>query len=522
MISSPERGGTVSTPTLRQILRDQLAPADPRILCGHDRLDVPVRWVHSSEIYEIGPLLTGGELLLTTGLGLRGLDGGTRKHYVHDLAERGVAAVAFEVGRTFDEVPDEMVRAGSAARLPIIELRSVVPFIDVCRAVNTSIAAREVDELRMRALLDDALHDDLAAGAGVAPMLGHLADLLDAPVVLVTAAGALVSAHGVDDDSAAWRVVDRAVAEVPVRSRGRSLARLVVGERAGAPTVPYAEALLRAAAGPVSVGLTRAGVRGSALAARLVEDLVDGRPLRRADLETRLAGAGVTVGGPSVLVPLAAEAPDPRMADAAVAAAAFDSMARSIVDATVYALVSVPVGGPGDVDPVERVASGLARSTGLGRTTIVVGDPVGIDRSRPGADASRTLTDSLRRCARQLGLAASAVSPAGAGRRVHTAREMLVDEAIGTLEPSVRAELSALAAPLAAHDERASTELVRTLAVHLAHGCSATRSAEVLHIGRQSLYQRLERIRVVLGFDPTEPSVYASMMVALRSLAAGA
>lgn len=243
--------------------------------------------------------------------------------------------------------------------------------------------------------------------------------------------------------------------------------------------------------------------------------------MRPADLRIRLAGAGLSAAGPTLVVPLAAEAPDPRMADAAVAGADFDAMARSIVDATVYALVSVPVGGPGDVDPVERVVSDLARAGGLGRTTIVVGDPVGVDRSRPDADASRTLTDSLRRCARQLGLVASAVSPAGAGRRVHTARELLVDEVIGTLEPSVRTELTALAAPLAAHDERASTDLVRTLAVHLAHGCSATRSAEVLHIGRQSLYQRVERIRVVLGFDPTEPSVYASMMVALRSLAGG-
>lgn len=508
------------TPTLREILDNELAAAEPRILSGHEHLDAPVRWVHSSEIYEIGPLLTGGELLLTTGLGLRGLDAGTRKHYVQDLAQRGVAAVAIEVGRTFESVPEEMVRAGSVARLPIIELRAVVPFIDVCRAVNTSIAAREVDELRLRSTLVDALHDDLAAGAGVAPMLGHLSEILGAPVVLVSTSDALLSAHGVDDDSAAWRIVDRAVAEAVVLSKGRPMARLVVGERADAGPNPFAESLLRAAAGPVAVGLTRTGVRGSALAARLVEDLVDGRPMRPADLRTRLAGAGVSVAGPTVVVPLAAEAPDPRMADAAVAGAALDSVARSIVDATVYALVAVPAGGgQGTPDPVDRVVSSLVpRGNRLPGATVVVGTPCRLDDLGPGTDTAAVLSESLRRCGRQLGLAASTAARLGTDRRVFTSRELLADDAVRMLDPAVRAELRSLVEPLVSNDERSSSDLVRTLAVHLSNGCSATRSAAALHIGRQSLYQRIERIRTVLGFDPTEPAVYASMMLALRSL----
>ncbi|MFE0750496.1 PucR family transcriptional regulator [Gordonia sp. NPDC058843] len=509
-----------TSPTLREILDNQLAAAEPRVLSGRESLDAPVRWVHSSEIYEIGPLLTGGELLLTTGLGLRGLDAGTRKHYVHDLAQRGVAALAVEVGRTFEDVPEEMVRAGSAARLPIIELRAVVPFIDVCRAVNTAIAAREVDELRVRATLVDALHDDLAAGAGVAPMIGRVAQILGAPVVLVSTSGALLSAHGVDDDSAAWRVVDRAVSEAVVLSKGRPMARLIVGERADAHPIPFVESLLRAAAAPVGVGLARTGVRGSALAARLVEDLVDGRPMRPADLRTRLAAAGVSLAGHTVVVPLAAEAPDPRMADAAVAGAALESVAHSIVDATVYALAAVPAGAvEGGADPVDQVVSALVqRGNRLGRTTVVVGRPCSLDHLGPTSDVAAVLTESLRRCGRQLGPAASTAVRLGTDRRVFTSRELLADDAVRAFDPAIRAELRFLVEPLVSHDERSSSDLVRTLTVHLTHGCSATRSAAALHIGRQSLYQRLERIRTLLGFDPTESSVYASMMLALHSV----
>ncbi|UPG67100.1 PucR family transcriptional regulator [Gordonia hongkongensis] len=165
------------------------------------------------------------------------------------------------------------------------------------------------------------------------------------------------------------------------------------------------------------------------------------------------------------------------------------------------------------------MASSLTRQGNrIGRTTVVVGNPCVIDDVGPGADVASALSASLRRCGRQLGLAASTAAGLEAGRRVFTSRELLVDEAIGALDPALRTELRSLVEPLVAADGRSSSDLVRTLAVHLAHGCSATRSAAALHIGRQSLYQRLERIRTVLGFDPTDPAVYASTMLALRSV----
>lgn len=50
--------------------------------------------------------------------------------------------------------------------------------------------------------------------------------------------------------------------------------------------------------------------------------------------------------------------------------------------------------------------------------------------------------------------------------------------------------------------------------VHLRHGCSPTRTAALLHIGRQSLYQRLERIELLLGAPVTDPELHAELLVA--------
>src|SRR5689334_12518302 len=46
-------GGTMPALTLREILAlDPVRASEPELLAGHTGLDRPVRWVHSSEVYE--------------------------------------------------------------------------------------------------------------------------------------------------------------------------------------------------------------------------------------------------------------------------------------------------------------------------------------------------------------------------------------------------------------------------------------------------------------------------------------
>lgn len=66
----------MSALTLREILHlDVVGGADPELLAGEGGLDRPVRWVHSSEVYEGAGFLDGGELLLTNGFAFLDADG---------------------------------------------------------------------------------------------------------------------------------------------------------------------------------------------------------------------------------------------------------------------------------------------------------------------------------------------------------------------------------------------------------------------------------------------------------------
>lgn len=194
--------------TLRELLDFEVVrEAEPEVLVAGLRgggLDRPVRWVHSSEIYEIGPLLFGGELLLTTGLGLAGPDAGARRHYVRQLADRGVAGLALELGRTFPTPPSELVDEARLHDLPLIALNAVVPFIRISQAANTAIVDGGSARLR---LVDEAhrvLTESLLAGAGVGGVLAAAGAIAGCPMVVLSAGGALVAGHGVGDHRAAW------------------------------------------------------------------------------------------------------------------------------------------------------------------------------------------------------------------------------------------------------------------------------------------------------------------------------
>lgn len=58
------------------------------------------------------------------------------------------------------------------------------------------------------------------------------------------------------------------------------------------------------------------------------------------------------------------------------------------------------------------------------------------------------------------------------------------------------------------------SDLVHTLEVHLRNGCSPTRTAALLHVGRQSLYQRLERIESLLGLPVADPEAHGELLFA--------
>ena len=149
--------------TLREVLGlDVVRRGLPVVVAGSDRLDVPVRWVHTIEVTDdVARLLRGGELILSTGIALPESSAGLTT-YVDELAVAGVAGLAIELGRRYSAaLPSALVSAAASAALVLIEFRREVAFVEITEAVHTAIfeARAQLPDQRLRGLLYQ-LRDD--------------------------------------------------------------------------------------------------------------------------------------------------------------------------------------------------------------------------------------------------------------------------------------------------------------------------------------------------------------------------
>jgi len=108
---------------------------------------VEIAWAHSVDLPDPTPWLTGGELVLTTGLRLprsaRELEA-----YVERLSGKGAAALALGVGVHLVATPPALVKACEKWQLPLIEVPLPTPFIAVTRTVADELANHQLEGLR--------------------------------------------------------------------------------------------------------------------------------------------------------------------------------------------------------------------------------------------------------------------------------------------------------------------------------------------------------------------------------------
>ena len=69
-VDSAELGRTTGRGSNVLTVRELIADLEVPLLAGESGLDLPIRWVHMSELLDPTPWLSGGEVLLTTGMQL--------------------------------------------------------------------------------------------------------------------------------------------------------------------------------------------------------------------------------------------------------------------------------------------------------------------------------------------------------------------------------------------------------------------------------------------------------------------
>src|SRR5205807_7760688 len=128
--------------TVRDLARDLELP----LLAGDDAADAPVRWVHISELADPTPWLSGGELLLTTGMAMS--EPGAERAFVERLADHGLAGLGFGLGFGHDEVPAALLEAARRRSFPVFAVPYELPFIAVTERAFTQLVNEQYAVLR--------------------------------------------------------------------------------------------------------------------------------------------------------------------------------------------------------------------------------------------------------------------------------------------------------------------------------------------------------------------------------------
>ncbi|WP_045731057.1 PucR family transcriptional regulator [Pseudarthrobacter chlorophenolicus] len=563
-----------------------LSAADPVVHpLGTDTSAQPVRWVHSSEVLDIAPLLRGGELLLCGGITLATATPARRGDYVRELAQRGIAALAIETGGVLPEVPADMLETAAEYGLPVVELRKVVPFVGVMQAINSILVSESAGHLHQADAATRAMAAELAHGASLDKILGVLAGITGSAVRLVSPWGVdLGSALPEGLDAAEREAVHDAGTDGGVTAGGREGDRegdgggamrdggadsgaagdaggthhgtdpAGAGEVSGTPDLTDAPAAPDTPTGTVmSVDIPVRGVLmgrlevlvphggDTALAQVAGERAVDilglallqhtppglhaqaGAELMRAvltsapewRLEQLAPGAGFPLDSPLVVAAVHAASPQElRGAIEAFLGAGRIPSAAYLDDAELVVMAGLPCT---DTPRVRReLLASLQGLEGNHDAVISVGPLVdGVaDAAWSLAEARRAL--DVRQVRRRN--ASPRRRPPAHGLVVLDADDAAVESlALTGLPASAReAFVNHQLRAVLQHDAQRQSQLMETLQVWLDSGCNTAQSARELHLERQSMHHRLQRIFDLCGGDPRGTGRLAALHLAVR------
>jgi PucR family transcriptional regulator, purine catabolism regulatory protein len=506
--------------TIREVLQvPAVRSADPQVLAGAQHLSRQVRWVHTTELADIGPLLRGGDLVLTTGIALPDHDDGLTR-FALSLADSEAAGLFVELGRRWTKLPAALVEQCEERGLPLVALRREVRFAAVAQAVGERLVDDQLAELRAAQRVHDTFTELSISEAGPADILAAAQRLSRAAVVLETAQHQIVdylvgpSEAGFLDD---WERRSR-----NVRSSARTgwdASNGWVVTRIGRPERGWGR-LVIGAAEPPSPGLTAVAERAAAALAmhrlhdrtrdsqarRVHHELLIGLLADPSDAEThrRAELAGLPATGPQyvglALRPVRAVLLDDLVAACLRAAEVVKApVLASVFESDVRALLAIPGRG----DAVRLVDRWAAEVSARVRALVTAGSPVD-----DLATADRTLLEASQVLA-ALPPATQELSEEGGVRRLDDVHlrgllTLLADDA--RVSTFADREL----APL-----RDAPELTRTLRALVEHPGSKSAAAAALNISRPVLYDRITRLERVLGLSLDDAEIRTSLHVAL-------
>jgi purine catabolism regulator len=511
----------------------------PEVVSGADGLNRLVRWAHVAEIADIGEVLRGGELLLTTGLALPD-DAAGLERYVSGVVAADAAGVMVELGRRYEEeLPAAMVAAARAHGLPLVVLRHETRFVEITEAVHQLVADAQLAELRASEELHRTFAELAVEGADATTVVREAARLARRPVVLENLAHQVLAydaaGRAPSDLLADWETRSRRVRPeartgvddasgwlvTRVGARGTDWGRLVLVPDEAGPASGRDAMLVERAAEALALNRLldrdRESLERQTHRALLAAVLHHALPVE--EIALRAKALGVPLDGRSIVAAVLRPevTPDASVLDEEQALRDLgEAAAAAVREARLLALLA----------PVDEVGVGLlisAGSTAKADTAVeALAERLRSGNPRPGIVAVGSVVNDLRDMRRSLLEAvhvaeAADLAPGRAFHRLPDVRlrglvHLLRDDA--RLQTYVERELGTLLA----WDDAHGSDLLGILRIYLACGRNKSAAADAAHLSRPAFYERISKLQRILGTDLDDVESCLSLHVAVVAL----
>ncbi|HVF76932.1 MAG TPA: PucR family transcriptional regulator [Solirubrobacteraceae bacterium] len=486
------------------------------VAAGQASAGAPVRSVHSTELLDPTPWLTGGELLLTTGIQLDSEQ--RQRDYVLRLASHGIAGIGLGVGFTHATLPGAMLEAAEERALPVFEVPYELPFMAITEHAFAHLISAQYDALRRSTEIQGRLERLVLEERGLGAITAMVAEAIGGVACVLNGRGETIAAAGTlsPDELDALRRAAADGGAAPAPLHGRALVLPVVGRESApvqawlagvvAQAMPgdFERLILQQAATVVALELMRARIARDTerrLAGDVLAEALTGR-LHPEELAARLRPFGL---GEKVAV-LAFAIGDPIAAEPLLEAALARLDARGLIAVRGSLLCAIVDSGAGWRDPIE-----LARKL---RAELAIDEPeVRAAASRAASAQSLRRSFHEARCALEAVRFVSGGAPEVASHRdlgsYHLLLSLQDDEALRSYCDSVLADIIE-------GDPAYSDELLRSLDAFLEHNGHWEHAAAQVFCHRHTLRYRIRRVEELTGRSLSSPRDRIEFWLALR------
>ncbi|WP_415855190.1 PucR family transcriptional regulator [Sinomonas sp. G460-2] len=446
-----------------------------------------IAWVAVTEQENPATFLSGGELVLTTGVRQRTAE--EQRRFVRVLQRAGAVGIGFGVGLGHDVVPHALVAEANRWGLPVIEVPYRTPFIALGKLVADSHSVDHLAKLERLITDHQVLARSLLTGGGLPELLKHLGEMLGTELVLTQFTAELYSSSR----DAGAPTMDRWV-PFPVPTGRRDACTLWAKKPFDdSGIVSYAQNLISIELN----NLTKQRQAQRALAGQVMADVVRGA-LETDEASRRLAGVGVNSTRRNVVL-LAESAAHHKNLRGTTLPAALDGAVSAIVD---HDLMVVVEDDGGRAPKLARNLADHLVEAGIHATI--------------GIGGSYTKPNGLRWSYFE------AKEAAARGLEVNEPERLSLTSLLLSSEDVPLADMAGEAiGPLVRFDRQHGSELVHTLETYLNLNGSVASVADELSLHRNTVRYRLGQIAELTGYDPavTADRVQLFLALAVRKVA---